>query len=240
MIKRGNLYIIYTVSNNMQGLRRKYADDDYIEIGIDEAGRGPMFGRVYAAAVVLPQGDGFRHDDMKDSKRFHSDKKINAVADYIKANAVAWSVAYSSESEIDEYNIRKATHMAMHKAVKSVMEDLDERDNNIHLIVDGNDFTPYTVFDGNCILPIRYTTVEKADNLLTNVAAASILAKVDRDNYILELCKEEPQLNEYYGLIKNKGYGTKQHMNGILEHGTSKYHRHTFGVCKNYAHEHLK
>jgi ribonuclease HII len=220
-------------------LRRKYADDDYIEIGIDEAGRGPMFGRVYAAAVVLPQNDSFKHCDMKDSKRFHSEKKINAIADYIKANAVAWSVAYSTEAEIDEHNIRKATHMAMHKAIKTVIDDLDRSTNDIHLIVDGNDFTQYTVFDGECIIPVRYTTVEKADNLLTNVAAASILAKVERDTYITELCKLQPELDTKYGLLKNKGYGTKQHMDGILEHGTSKYHRHTFGICKNYAQDHI-
>lgn len=234
------LGINYSMPGKSQSeLRRKYADDDYIEVGIDEAGRGPMFGRVYAAAVVLPQDDSFKHCDMKDSKRFHSEKKINAVADYIKTNAVAWAVAYSTESEIDEHNIRKATHMAMHKAIKTVIEDLEQSPNNVHLIVDGNDFTQYTVFDGDCILPVRYTTVEKADNLLTNVAAASILAKVERDNYIAEMCKQEPELDTKYGLLKNKGYGTKQHMDGIIEHGTSKYHRHTFGICKNYAQDHI-
>ena len=92
----------------------------------------------------------------------------------------------------------------MHKAIKTVIADLNQSPNNIHLIVDGNDFTQYTMFDGNCILPIRYTTVEKADNLLTNVAAASILAKVERDKYILELCKQEPDLDNKYGLIKGK------------------------------------
>ena len=121
---------------NQTQLRRKYADDEYIEVGIDEAGRGPMFGRVYAAAVVLPQDDGFNHSDMKDSKRFHSEKKINAVADYIKSNALAWSVAYSTEAEIDEHNIRKATHMAMHKAIITVIAHLNQSPNNIHLIVD--------------------------------------------------------------------------------------------------------
>ena len=180
-----------------------------------------------------------KHCDMKDSKRFHSEKKINAVADYIKTNAVAWAVAYSTESEIDEHNIRKATHMARHKAIKTVIEDLQQSPNNVHLIVDGNDFTQYTVFDGDCILPVRYTTVEKADNLLTNVAAGINTCKSERDNYITEMCKQEPELDTKYGLLKNKGYGTKQHMDGIIEHGTSKYHRHTFGICKNYAQDHI-
>lgn len=220
-------------------LRRKYVDDEYIEIGIDEAGRGPMFGRVYAAAVVLPQDDSFKHSDMKDSKRFHSEKKINAIAEYIKANSIAWSVAYSTEAEIDEHNIRKATHMAMHKAIKTVIEYLGGCVDNVHLIVDGNDFTPYTTFDGSFIRSVRHTTVVNADNILTNVAAASILAKVERDNYIADICKEEPVLDARYGLLKNKGYGTKQHMDGIAEHGTSKYHRHTFGICKNYAGDHI-
>ena len=127
----------------------------------------------------------------------------------------------------------------MHKAIKSVIDDLGGNVDNIHLIVDGNDFTPYTTFDGSLIRSVRHTTVEKADNLLTNVAAASILAKVERDRYIAEICKEEPELDLKYGLLKNKGYGTKLHMDGIAQHGTSKYHRHTFGICKNYAHEHV-
>lgn len=216
-------------------LQSSYCDDDYNEIGIDEAGRGPMLGRVYAAAVVLPKGEEFKHCDMKDSKRFHSDKKIHCASQYIKDNAVAWAIGYSTEEEIDKYNIRVATHMAMHKAIKEVIYKLKIDHSNTHLLVDGNDFTSYIIYDNECLLLARTTTIEQGDNKITSIAAASILAKVARDDYIADLCKMEPDLDIKYGLIKNKGYGTKQHLAGITEYGISKYHRTTFGICRNYT-----
>lgn len=204
-----------------------------IEIGIDEAGRGPMFGRVYAAAAVLPKSDDFKHELMKDSKKFSSEKKIKEAADYIKENAVAWGVAYSSAEDIDVYNIRKATHMAMHKAITQVMEKLG-LNNDYHLLVDGNDFTIYSKLRNNSLITERHTCIKHGDDKYTPIAAASILAKVERDDYITKLCEEDQSLNEKYGILKNKGYGTKQHMDGILEYGITKYHRRTFGICKNY------
>jgi ribonuclease HII len=218
-------------------LKSCYFDDEYVEVGIDEAGRGPMFGRVYAAAVVLPKSDEFRHCDMKDSKRFHSDIKIHAASNYIKDNSIAWAIGYSTEEEIDKYNIRVATHMAMHKAIKEVIFKLKLLHNNTHLLVDGNDFTSFIIYDNDCLLPARTTTIEQGDNKISSIAAASILAKVARDDYIVELCNAEPDLNTKYGLIKNKGYGTKQHLSGITDHGISKYHRTTFGICRNYIHK---
>ena len=216
-------------------LQVEYINDDYIEVGIDEAGRGPMFGRVYAAAVVLPKDDTYKHKDMKDSKRFHSERKINAVAEYIKENAVAWAVGYSEASEIDEYNIRIATHKAMHKAIEQVMDKIALNYGNTHLLVDGNDFTPIMRMHEGMFVPIRYTTIEQGDNKVTNIAAASILAKVERDKYISAICQENPVLDERYGLLKNKGYGTAQHMQGIKDHGISEFHRKTFGICRQYA-----
>ena len=216
-------------------LQSYYCDDGYNEIGIDEAGRGPMLGRVYAAAVVLPKNEDFKHGDMKDSKRFHSDKKIQCVSQYIKDKSVAWAICYSTEAEIDKYNIRVATHMAMHKAIKEVIYKLKLEHGNTHLLVDGNDFTSYIIYDNECLLPARTTTIEQGDNKITSIAAASILAKVARDKYVIDLCNAEPELDIRYGLIKNKGYGTKQHLDGITEHGISKYHRTTFGVCRNYT-----
>ena len=216
-------------------LKTRYCEDGYIEVGIDEAGRGPMFGRVYAAAVVLPETDDYKHSDMKDSKRFHSEKKINAVADYIKKNATAWAVGYSEASEIDEFNIRVATHKAMHRAIEQVIDQLDLKYDTAHLLVDGNDFTPIMRMHDGMFVPLRYTTIEKGDNAVTNIAAASILAKVERDNYIAALCRETPMLDERYGLLKNKGYGTSQHMQGIKDHGITDLHRKTFGVCRQYA-----
>lgn len=218
-------------------MQARYCDDSYFEIGIDEAGRGPMFGRVYAAAVILPKESDFKHSDMKDSKKFHSDKKIHDVAKYIKDNSVSWAVGYATEDEIDTHNIRVATHMAMHRAIKEVVDKLSLIYNNTHLLVDGNDFTSYMFYDNDCLMPARNTTIEQGDNKLTCIAAASILAKVSRDDYIRDLCKNEPDLDINYGLVKNKGYGTKQHLAGIEQHGISKYHRSTFGLCKNF-HKH--
>ena len=221
----------------MTKLQSRYCKDDFFEVGIDEAGRGPMFGRVYAAAVVLPKETDFNHDDMKDSKKFHSIKKIQNIAKYIKDNSVSWAVGYATESEIDKYNIRVATHMAMHRAIKEVVGKLSLTHNNTHLLVDGNDFTPYMFYDSDCLIPARNTAIEQGDNKITSIAAASILAKVSRDDYIRDLCKNEPDLDIKYGLIKNKGYGTKQHLVGIEQYGISKYHRTTFGSCKNF-HKH--
>jgi ribonuclease HII len=203
------------------------------EIGVDEAGRGPMLGRVYAAAVVLPKDDtSFRHDWMKDSKRFHSSKRITEVAAHIKENAIAWHVAYATEQEIDKLNIRCATHKAMHEAIRHVHKAVCSR-GTVSLLVDGNDFRPFTYYgEDHGIAQIPHACIEKGDNTYTCIAAASILAKVTRDAYIEALCATEPTLDERYGIAKNKGYGTKQHMEGIDRHGASPYHRRTFGKLK--------
>lgn len=215
-------------------LKTRYCEDNFVEIGVDEAGRGPMIGRVYAAAVILPINESFRHSEMKDSKRFHSEKKLIRMSDYIKENAVSWGIGYATEEEIDTHNIRKATHMAMHRAIKNIIDKQDLSPNHIRLLIDGNDFTPYITFEENCLLPVKFETIEQGDNKFTCIAAASILAKVARDEYIIKLCEIEPELNEKYGLLKNKGYGTTKHLDGIREFGISKYHRTTFGICRNY------
>lgn len=219
----------------MNTLNKFYCIDDLtFEIGIDEAGRGPMFGRVYAAAVILPKDDTFKHELMKDSKKFHSHKKIKDVAEYIKQNSLAWAVEYSTEREIDIYNIRKATHMAMHKAIIKVFEFIG-KEKNYHLLVDGNDFTDLTIIQNDNLLSVPYTCIEGGDNKYTSIAAASILAKVTRDEYIDELCESYPELDERYGIKKNKGYGTKIHMEGIKKYGITDFHRKTFGICRNYC-----
>ena len=111
--------------NVQQPLKQMFdPDTTIIEIGIDEAGRGPMFGRVYAGVVVLPKDDSFDHSQMKDSKKFHSKKKIEQVAEYIKENAIAWAVEYEDEQTIDEINILQATQSAMHKGIKNVLSQL--------------------------------------------------------------------------------------------------------------------
>lgn len=213
-----------------------------VEIGSDEAGRGPMFGRVYSAAVVLPRDDSFDHFKMKDSKKFHSKKKIEEVAEYIKTNAIAWSVKYSDEAKIDEINILQATQQAMHDAIYDVKSQLVQlypqlKTNEILLLIDGNYFNPLTHFNKYTgkIETVPYKMIEGGDNKYTSIAAASILAKVERDKYIEELCKENPELIERYGIDSNKGYGSKKHMDGIKKYGITKWHRRSFGICKEYA-----
>ena len=210
------------------------------EIGIDEAGRGPMFGRVYAGAVILPKDNpNFKFDWLKDSKKFHSKKKIEQVADYIKENALAWAVEFEDEQTIDEINILQATQSAMHKAIKNVLLKLDNSISfdNVLLLVDGNYFKSYTTINKTKtkLETIKHLLVEGGDNKFCAIAAASILAKVERDKYIEDLCVQNPELIEYYGIDSNKGYGSKKHLDGIKEHGITKWHRKTFGICKQFA-----
>ena len=209
-----------------------------IELGIDEAGRGPMFGRVYAGLVVLPKDDSIDHSQMKDSKKFHSKKKIEQVAEYIKDNAVAWAVEYEDEQTIDDINILQATQSAMHKCIKTVLKKLtDVNLDRLLLLVDGNYFKPYTTLNKTKtkMETIKYQLIEGGDNKYTSIAAASILAKVERDKYIEDLCVLNPELIEHYGIDSNKGYGSKKHMDGIKQHGITKWHRKTFGICKEFA-----
>ena len=221
-----------------------HSELNIIEVGCDEAGRGPMFGRVYSGAVVLPKDDSFDHFKMKDSKKFTSKnpKKIQEVADYIKEHALAWAVEYEDERVIDDINILQATQSAMHKAIRSVLRKLNVLNlgldtNNLFLLIDGNYFKPLTIFNKNTnrIENAKYETVEGGDNKYTAIAAASILAKVERDKYIDELCIQNPELSERYGIDSNKGYGSKRHMDGIKQYGITKWHRRSFGICKTFA-----
>jgi len=237
-----NLVIDKKKRNTQQPLKYMFdSDTTIIEIGIDEAGRGPMFGRVYAGVVVLPKDDIFDHSQMKDSKKFHSKKKIEQVAEYIKENAIAWAVEYEDEQTIDNINILQATQSAMHKGIKNVLTQLSTNKDidydKILLLVDGNYFKPFTIINKNKtkLETIKYQMVEGGDNKYTSIAAASILAKVSRDNYIDDLCVQNPELIDHYGIDSNKGYGSKKHMDGIKQHGITKWHRKTFGICKDYC-----
>ena len=205
-------------------------DIDITEIGVDEVGRGPMFGRVYSAAVILPKNNSFNHALMKDSKKFHSRKKIEATAEYIKKHCISYAIAYEDENSIDKQNIKNATHMAMHNAIKNI----ENYKNNSIILVDGRDFKPLTYMDNEneIIKEISTICIEGGDNKYTAIAAASILAKVERDNYIYDLCKKYPKLDEYYDLSKNKGYGTAKHLAGIRKFGITLWHRKSFGICK--------
>ena len=180
---------------------------DKVIVGVDEAGRGPLAGPVFAAAVILPQG--FEHPWLNDSKKL-SEKKRLILRDYIIENALAWAVASVDNNTIDRINILNATFEAMHAALDklSIKPEL--------ILVDGNRFRPYADID--------YKTVVGGDALYACISAASVLAKTHRDQYMIELHSQFPQ----YNWLKNKGYGTREHRQAIMEHGLSPYHRKSF------------
>jgi ribonuclease HII len=224
-------------------LTRHYSEDNLFELCIDEAGRGCLFGRVYVACVVLPKDpELFDGKNIKDSKKFSSKKKLNEVAEYIKQNALAWHIAHIDASVIDEINILKAVMQGMHECIRNISEQLEQKFPNIFSInktmavIDGNYFTPYRAFDKSdeTIHEMPFITIEQGDAKYMGIAAASILAKTGRDEYVLELCKKHPTLTDRYGMDTNMGYGTKKHLDGIREHGITQWHRRTFGdACKN-------
>ncbi len=214
----------------------KDAENEF-EIGIDEAGRGPLFGRVYVAAVVLPKAcqiPQFHYEWMRDSKQIKSRKKIGELAYYIKSNALAWHIHYMDAAEIDSQGILNCVIRAMHICVDHISATLIQKYgftlNRGLLLVDGNYFRPYTCFnnDTETLDTINHETVEKGDGTYASIAAASILAKNERDSYIEHLCECYPDLATRYGLNTNMGYGTKAHLCGIAEHGITQWHRQTF------------
>ena len=215
-------------------LKPYYNLDEIVEIGVDEVGRGPMFGRVYACAVILPKDNSFKHELMKDSKKFTSRKKLEETAKYIKENCLHYAFGYEDETSIDTNNIKNATYMAMHKAIKQLIDTKNTGKEHL-ILVDGNDFKPYTYMDpiNDIITEVPVVCIIGGDNIQSSIAAASILAKVERDNYIYDLCKEYPKLDEYYDLAKNKGYGTAKQMAGIRQYGITQWHRKSFGLCKD-------
>ena len=228
----------YKITNCPIKLQNYYdINSNTFEIGVDEVGRGPLFGRVYTAAVILPKDDSFDHSKMKDSKKFHSKKKIEEVSDYIKLNAIAWSITYEDEKVIDEINILQATQKSMHKSISQTIQInfLNHKTkHDYHLLIDGNYFKPMLT-NSLYVNKINTTCVEKGDNKYTSIAAASILAKVERDRYIQELCNENPELIQKYSIDSNKGYGSKKHRDGIKEYGITLWHRKTFGICKEFT-----
>ena len=160
------------------------------------------------------------------------------MSNYIKENAIVWSIQYEDEKVIDQINILQATYSAMHKCIKDVREKLEiiNVNNNLKytelLMVDGKFFKQYTFYKDGEIQFIPSICIEKGDNAYTNIAAASILAKVARDNYIEKLCEKHTDLIAKYKLDTNKGYGSKHHIDGIKQHGICQFHRKTFGLCK--------
>ena len=181
-----------------------------IEAGCDEAGRGCLAGPVAAAAVILPTE--FHNDLLNDSKKL-TERQREKLRPIIEREALAWCVVMVSADEIDKINILNASITGMHRAV----DGLSIRPE--HLLIDGNKFRPYPGID--------HTTVVKVDGKYMSIAAASILAKTHRDEYMMRIAEQHPE----YRWDKNKGYPTKDHREAILRHGICDHHRRTFGPC---------
>jgi len=184
-----------------------YLEKGRIEAGCDEAGRGCLAGAVFAAAVILPPD--FVSELLNDSKQL-SEKKRYELRPIIEQEAISWTVGIVSPEEIDKINILNASFLAMHRAIEQLSVKPE------HLLIDGNRFTPYP--------DIPHSTIIKGDGKYLSIAAASILAKTYRDDYMDSLANEYPQ----YLWQQNKGYPTKAHREAIREHGITLYHRKTF------------
>ena len=194
---------------------KAYYYEGKIEAGCDEAGRGCLAGSVYAAAVILP--DGYQNELLNDSKQL-TEKRRYQLREIIEKDAVAWAVGIVTPEEIDKINILNASILAMHRA----LDQLKVRPEAI--IVDGNRFKPYKDPTDGKALPS--TTIVKGDGKYLAIAAASILAKTYRDDYMNELAKEYPQ----YDWLSNKGYPTKKHREAIRQYGITPYHRKSYNL----------
>ena len=178
-----------------------------VEAGCDEAGRGCLAGPVTAAAVILPPD--FRNELLNDSKQL-TERRRDSLREIIEREALAWAVTFVSPEEIDKINILKASIAAMHRAIDALKIRPEA------LLIDGNRFTPYA--------DIPHTTIVKGDGKMMSIAAASVLAKTHRDEYMRRLAEEYPQ----YDCATNKGYPTKKHREAIAQFGPTPYHRMSF------------
>ena len=184
-----------------------------VEAGCDEAGRGPLAGSVFAAAVILPPD--FRNELLNDSKQLTLHQR-EALRPIIERDAIAWAVAEVTPEEIDRLNILNSSILAMHKALQKLPVEPG------HILVDGNRFKPY--ISSSTGMAIAHRTVVKGDGKYMSIAAASVLAKTYRDDYMRRLHAEYPQ----YGWDRNMGYPTQEHRRAVLKYGMTPYHRKTF------------
>lgn len=189
-----------------------YLEAGRVEAGCDEAGRGCLAGPVFAAAVILPPD--FKNEELNDSKQL-SEKKRYQLRPLIEKEAISWAIGISDAEEIDQINILRASFLAMHRAVDQLKVKPE------HLLIDGNRFTPYP--------GIPHTTIVKGDGKYMSIAAASILAKTYRDDYMKELSISYPA----YHWEKNKGYPTLSHRKAIHTYGITPHHRKTFTLLSN-------
>jgi len=207
-------------------------------VGIDEAGRGCMWGSVFAGAVILPEE--LSNEDImtekekfliRDSKKL-SEKRRDEAAELIKERSIAWGVGECTPEEIDHHNILNATHTAMHRAVNMCYEKLCKKHpgSTINLKIDGNSFRIYYIPHTDNI--VDHECVVEGDSKYRCISAASILAKTTRDKYVVDIVNEKPEIHEKWGLAKHKGYCTKQHMDAIQEYGIHELHRKSYAPIK--------
>jgi ribonuclease HII len=202
-----------------------YLHEDLVEAGCDEAGRGPLAGPVFAAAVILPKD--FHHPLLNDSKKM-TEKAREMLRPIIEREALAWAVVEVSAEDIDTINILNASISGMWRAVMSLDMKPD------HLLIDGNKFKPYRLTGDTHISQetysryetLKHTCIIKGDGKYASIAAASVLAKTYRDEHMRKLAQKYPQ----YGWDKNMGYPTKEHIKAIVEHGYTREHRKSFHV----------
>tara|TARA_Y100000590_G_C15722615_1_gene1014025 strand:+ start:2183 stop:2824 length:642 start_codon:yes stop_codon:yes gene_type:complete len=210
-----------------KNILKLYKNNTKIEVGIDEAGRGSLIGRVYAATVIWnPELSEYENNlekkinEIKDSKKLSKIKR-KELRDFIEEYAIDYGIGYVENDEIDSVNILNATLIAMHKSLDELTVIPDT------ILVDGNYFKEYYINEKK----IDYECTIKGDDTYISIAAASILAKVYHDEYIEQLCKNDEDLLKY-DLLNNMGYGTKKHLRAIKDYGISEYHRKSFKCCK--------
>jgi len=210
-------------------LKRQWIEDDLVEVGLDEAGRGSLWGRLYVGAVILSPEDEAYFDngaalrEIKDSKKL-TRRRRGVLADFIKENAIETAIAWSEPEEIDRLNILRADMAAMHRALDSLQIPFQR------ILVDGDTFIPWT--DRQTLETVPYIPIVEGDAVSLPIAAASILAKEAHDGWVRETVTANPLLDERYGFASNMGYGTAAHMAGLKTWGADDLHRRSFAPVK--------
>ena len=210
-------------------LKRQWIKDDLVEVGLDEVGRGSLWGRLYVGAVILSPEDEAYFDNgavlhqIKDSKKL-TPRRRAVLADYINENAIEATVAWSEPEEIDKLNILRADMAAMHRALASLQTPFQR------ILVDGDKWIPYISTESN--EPVEAFTIIEGDSVSLTIAAASIIAKEAHDQWVRDVLIAEPELQERYGLGSNMGYGTAAHMAGLTLWGPHSLHRRSFAPVK--------
>lgn len=206
---------------------KAYQTENTLEVGIDECARGCLLGSVFIGAVILPNNIEELCEEfnikIKDSKKMTREQREEAY-EFIKMVCIDYAVVSKTNDEIDDINILKATLTGMHDVIRSLKIKPEK------ILVDGDKFYIYRDDDGELI---EHECVIKGDDTYMSIAAASIIAKVEHDRYILKLVEEYPYL-EKYDIQNNMAYGSKKHLLAITEYGLTKFHRKTFGICKSY------